>query len=33
MHGAVFEGDCASELERLADYYDRALKDSVAAIA
>jgi flavorubredoxin len=25
MHGAVFEGDCASELERLADYYEAAL--------
>ena len=30
MHGAVFEGDCASELERLADYYDAALKAAVA---
>lgn len=30
MHGAVFEGDCASELERLADYYDRALKAAVS---
>lgn len=25
MHGAAFEGDCASELERLADYYEAAL--------
>ena len=30
MHGAVFEGDCVSELERLADYYDAALKAAVA---
>jgi len=30
MHGAVFEGDCASELGRLADYYDAALKAAVA---
>lgn len=29
MHGAVFEGDCASELERLADYYDGALNAAV----
>jgi len=29
-HGAVFEGDCASELERLADYYDATLKSAVA---
>jgi len=26
MHGAAFEGDCASELMRLADYYEKALK-------
>jgi flavorubredoxin len=25
MHGAAFEGDCAGELERLADYYEDAL--------
>ena len=30
MHGAAFEGDGASELERLADYYDAALKAAVA---
>lgn len=30
MHGAVLEGDCAPELERLADYYDGALKAAVA---
>jgi len=29
MHGAVFEGDFASELARLADYYDGALKAAV----
>ena len=29
MHGAVFEGDCASELDRLADYYDAALKAAI----
>ncbi|MBV9992845.1 MAG: MBL fold metallo-hydrolase [Alphaproteobacteria bacterium] len=33
MHGPVFEGDCASELERLADYYDGALKRAVAELA
>jgi len=30
MHGAVFEGDCARELHRLADYYDDALKAAMA---
>jgi flavorubredoxin len=30
MHGAVFEGDCALELVRLADYYDAALTAAVA---
>jgi len=30
MHGAVFEGDCASELQRLADYYDAALKAAIS---
>jgi len=32
MHGAAFEGDCASELERLADYYDSALKTAASAL-
>jgi len=26
MHGACFRGDCAGQLERLAAYYDEALK-------
>ncbi len=26
MHGAVFEGDCAAELERLAEYYEGQLE-------
>ena len=28
MHGASFEGDAAGELERLADYYEAALKSA-----
>ncbi|HEX5418574.1 MAG TPA: MBL fold metallo-hydrolase [Gammaproteobacteria bacterium] len=30
MHGAVFEGDCAAELEALAAYYERALRAALA---
>ena len=26
MHGACFEGDCSTQLERLADFYDGALE-------
>jgi flavorubredoxin len=29
MHGASFEGDCASALNALADYYDNALRDAL----
>jgi flavorubredoxin len=28
MHGSCFEGDCAAELEGLAAYYDRKLKEA-----
>ncbi len=28
MHGSCFEGDCASELEALAAFYERALADA-----
>lgn len=30
MHGAAFEGDCATELERLARYYEDALDAALA---
>ena len=26
MHGSCFEGDCSTQLERLADFYDGALE-------
>jgi flavorubredoxin len=29
MHGSCFEGDCESELEALAAYYERKLKDAI----
>ena len=28
MHGSCFEGDCAAELEGLATYYDRKIKET-----
>lgn len=31
MHGTCFEGDCASALDRLADYYDSAHGKAMAA--
>jgi len=31
MHGACFEGDCAGELNALADYYERALSAALKA--
>lgn len=31
MHGTCFEGDCASALNRLADYYDSAHSEAMAA--
>lgn len=31
MHGTCFEGDCASALDRLADYYDAALSEAMAS--
>jgi len=31
MHGTCFEGDCASALDRLADYYDSAHNKAMAA--
>ena len=31
MHGSCFEGDCASALDRLADYYDSAHSEAMAA--
>ncbi len=31
MHGSCFEGDCASALDRLADYYDSAHSKAMAA--
>ena len=31
MHGACFEGDCADELNALADYYERALSAALKA--
>lgn len=33
MHGASFEGDAASELERLADYYEAALRAAAQPVA
>jgi flavorubredoxin len=30
MHGSCFAGDCAHELDQLADYYERALKAAAA---
>lgn len=29
MHGSCFEGDCAGALNRLADYFERALRSAV----
>jgi hypothetical protein len=31
MHGSCFTGDCAGQLERLADFYEAALQASPAA--
>ncbi len=31
MHGSCYEGDCAGTLDRLADYYARALHDAIEA--
>lgn len=31
MHGSCFEGDCAAELNALADYYERALSAALKA--
>ena len=28
MHGSCFEGDCAAELEGLAAYYERKLREA-----
>jgi flavorubredoxin len=31
MHGSCYGGDCAGALDRLADYYGRALTDAIGA--